>query len=180
MEIDMIGNPELFDIENKKLFGLWPHNQLMSKGINPYIKRIKQDKIAMLVVGDLLGESVYDFLSENDNIIKMNVVNVYENTENDDALKELFLKNTSTFKGKIDKGISKDKLRDIVCVEKTSCTLDNLELYYKNVKPGGIFCGNGHESPEVKLALLDFRRNNKIGTPISVANRTIWFWYKRI
>lgn len=180
MEIDMIGNPELFDIENKKLFGLWPHDQLISKGINPYIRRIRQDKLAMLVVGDLKGESINDFLTENDNIIKMNVVNVYEGIENAEDLKELYSKNISDFKGKIDKGISKDKLRDIVCIEKTSCTQNNLELYYNNVKPGGIFCGNEHESPEVKAALLAFRRNKKIGTPISVANRTIWFWYKRI
>ena len=175
----MIGNPEFFDIENKKLFGLWPHDQLISKGMNPYLRRVRQDKLAMLIVGDLNGESTYDFLSENDKIIKANVVNIYDDTVESQTMKDLFAKNTDKFKGKIDKGISKDKQRDIVCIDKSDCTVANLELYYSNVKQGGIFCGNGHDLTEVKTALSEFRRKVKIGTPIQICHKTIWFWYVR-
>lgn len=175
----MIGNPEFFDVENKKLFGMWPHDQLISKGMNPYLRRVRQDKLAMLIVGDLNGESTYDFLSENDKIIKANVVNIYDDTVESQTMKDLFTKNTDKFKGKIDKGISKDKQRDIVCIDKSACTAANLELYYANVKQGGIFCGNGHDTTEVKTALTEFRRKVKIGTPIQVCHKTIWFWYVR-
>jgi ribosomal protein L7Ae-like RNA K-turn-binding protein len=179
MEIDMLGDPEFFDIENKKLFGIWPHDQLISKGINPYVKRIRQDKIAMLVVGDHKGESVYDFLSDNEKIVKINVVNVHDDISESQTLKELFKKNTEKFANKIDKGISKDKQRDVVCIDKTACTAENLELYYQNVKRGGIFCGNGHGTQEVKVALSEFRRKIKIGTPIQICHKNIWFWYAR-
>ena len=35
------------------------------------------------------------------------------------------------------------------------------------------------ETNKVKEALTSFRRSSKIGTPIQVANRSVWFWYKR-
>jgi ribosomal protein L7Ae-like RNA K-turn-binding protein len=168
-------NPEFFDIEEKKTFGLWPHDQLISVGINPYVKRIREDKIAMAIIGDLRGESTVHFLENSSKIVKINVVNNYA----EEHLKELFNKNTEGYKSKIDFGLSKDKKRDIVCIDKDACNPENLELYYQNVKQGGIFCGNGHDSIEVKQALNDFRRKVKIGTPIQVCHRTIWFWYVR-
>lgn len=173
----MFGDPDFFDVEQKKLFGLWPHDQLISRGMNPYIRRMKQDKVAMLIVGDLKGENVYDFLSENEKIVKINVVNLYDSTT--ENLRGAFKKNTESFKGKIDSGISSDKKRDIVCIDKSSCNLETLELYYKNVKSGGIFCGNGHDAQSTKDVLTEFRRKAKIGTPIQVCYKTIWFWYVR-
>jgi hypothetical protein len=169
-------NPENFDIEEKKMFGLWPHGDLISYGMNPYVKRIREDRIVVGIVGDLRGEDVFNFLENNPKIIKINVVNEYSS---DDNLKALFDKNTSNYKSKIGFGLEKDKLRDVVCIEKNACTLDNLVLYYNNVKSGGIFCGNGHETNEVKAALREFRRTQKIGTPIQVCYRTVWFWVKR-
>ena len=166
-------NPEFFDIEEKKTFGMWPHDQLISVGINPYIKRIREDKIAMSIVGDLRGESTIHFLENNAKIVKINVVNF------DETYKSIFDKNTNGHKSRIDFGLSKDKKRDVVCIDKDACTPENLELYYQNVKQGGIFCGNGHETTEVKEALSQFRRKVKIGTPIQVCHKTIWFWYVR-
>lgn len=168
-------NPEFFDIEQKKTFGLWPHGDLISMGINPYIKRIKEDRVVMAIVGDLRGEDVFNFFENNPKIIKFNVVNKYD----DENLRTIFNKNTSAHKSKIGFGLDKDKQRDVVCIEKSSCTLDNLVLYYNNVKSGGIFCGNGHDDQQVKSVLTEFRRTEKIGTPIQVCHRTIWFWYKR-
>jgi hypothetical protein len=173
----MFGDPEYFDIEQKKVFGLWPHDQLISRAMNPYIRRMRRDKVAMLVVGDLKGESVNDFLTENEKIIKVNVINNYN--EDTESFKEVLKNNTEKFKGKIDLGISKNKLRDIVCIDNSACNVENLELYYKNVNSGGIFCGNGHDLQSTKDTLTEFRRNTKIGTPIQVCYKTIWFWYTR-
>jgi hypothetical protein len=168
-------NPEFFDIEEKKTFGLWPHDELISVGINPYIKRIREEKIAMAIVGDLRGESTVHFLENSSKIVKINVVNNYA----EEHLKTIFNKNIEGYKSKIDLGLSRDKKRDVVCIDKDACTAENLELYYQNVKHGGIFCGNAHDSIQVKQALNEFRRKVKIGTPIQVCHRTIWFWYVR-
>lgn len=173
----MFGDPEYFDIEQKKLFGLWPHDQLISSSMNPYLRRMRQDKVALLIVGDLKGESINDFFTQNDRIIRLNYVNHYD--ESTEPFKDIFKKNIEPFKGKIDAGISPDKKRDLVCIDNNACKVDVLELYYKNVKSGGIFCGNGHHLQETKDVLTQFRRKNKIGTPIQVCNKTIWFWYVR-
>jgi CTP synthase (UTP-ammonia lyase) len=170
-------DPELFDIEHLKTFGMWPNTNLISFSIGNYTKRMREDKLAMLIVNDLKGENAYNFLENNNKIIKINIVNKYDDTT--EQYKRMFDDNTKSFKGKIDFGISKDKRRDIVCIEKSSCTEENLELYYKNVKSGGIFCGNGHESQSVKSALKNFRHKIKIGTPIQVCYTTTWFWYVR-
>jgi hypothetical protein len=166
-------NPEFFDIETKKTFGIYPHDQMISIAMTPYLKRMRQEKIAVAVIGDVLGESVVDFLENNAKIAKINVVN------SDTGFKSVFDTNTKPFKSKIELGLAKSKQRDVVCIDKSSCTIENLELYYQAVKSGGIFCGNGHETSEVKEALTQFRRKVKIGTPIQVCHRTIWFWIVR-
>jgi len=171
-------DPELFDIERKKLFHLWPDADSISYSIIPYVKRIKKDKLALVIVNDLKGENSVDFLNNCDKIVKINVANQYDDSNpNTEAMKELFDVNTSKHK-EIQKGFE-IKDRDVVCIEKSACTVEKLELYYKAVKSGGIFCGNGHDTTAVKQALNTFRRNNKIGSPILISNRTTWFWYKR-
>lgn len=170
-------NPDLFDIEHLKTFGMWPNTSLISFSMSPYLKRMRADKLALLLVDDLKGENASYFLENNSKIIKINMINKYDDTT--EEYKNLFDRNTQSFKGKIDLGISKDKKRDIVCIEKSSCTEENLELYYNNVKSGGIFCGNGHDLNNVKSALLNFRHKVKIGTPIQVCHRTTWFWIVR-
>lgn len=171
----MFSDPNLFDIEQKKLFGLYPHDQMLSVAMNPYLKRIKHSTIAMLVVGDSLGENIVDFLDSNPKIVKLN----YVNEKTGEEISTVFQKNIKPYLGKLQVGIEKGKERDVVCIGESSCTAEALALYYPFVKHGGIFCGNGHEKTEVKEALTAFRRNSKIGTPIQVCHRTTWFWYVR-
>jgi hypothetical protein len=178
-------NPEYFDIENLKIFGMWPHQSFISRGINPYIKRINKDKVYIAAIGDLKGESIVDMLDNcGDKIEKIYVINKYEG-DDADLVKSIFTKNTKNVKGKLvfKKDIQdlngKDYLMDVVCVSDTSCTIDNLVLSYNITAANGIFCGNGHEADKVKVALNGFRRQEKIGTPIQVSNRSIWFWNKR-
>ena len=172
-------DPDLFDIERKKLFHLWPDVETISYSIAPYINRFKQDKAAIVIVNDLKGENASDFLDKCDRIVRVNVVNEYDNENPDvEVMKDIFNKNTEKFKDKIVQGFQ-IKDRDVVCIDKSACTVEKLELYYKAVKSGGIFCGNGHDTMAVKQALSSFRRKNKIGSPILIANKVTWFWYKR-
>ena len=178
-------NPEYFDIENLKIFGMWPHQNFISRGIVPYIKRIRKDKVYVAVIGDLKGESIVDMLeTTGDKIEKVYVINKYE-SDDADLIKAVFAKNTKNLKGKlvmkndIESLKSKESLPDVVCVNDMTCTVENLMLSYDITPSGGIFCGNGHETVTVKTALTEFRRQSKIGTPIQVSNRAIWFWTMR-
>lgn len=177
-------NPEHFDIENLKIFGMWPHQNFISRGIVPYIKRIRKDKVYVAVIGDLKGESIVDMLETCDKIEKVYVINKYEG-DDAETIKAIFAKNTKNLKSKlvmksnIEDLKSKENLPDVVCMNDMTCTVESLLLSYEITPSGGIFCGNGHETMKVKTALTEFRRRNKIGTPIQVSNRAIWFWNKR-
>lgn len=174
----MFGDPEFFDIETLKSMNMWPNESLVSRGIIPYLKRIRQDKIAVAIIGDLKGENAVDIVINVPKVVKINLHNDYTNNPNAEILKSVLSKNISSHKSIIDPNFSK-KERDVICFDKSSCTVDNLKLYYDCVKSGGIICGNGHEVKEVKEALVQFRRECRIGTPIQVSYLTTWFWYKR-
>lgn len=168
-------DPEFFTIEQAKEFNMWPNADLISRGIFPYINRLKTDKINLTIKGDLKGENIYDLIENCPKISRIYVSNDYG--ENEERLRAIYKKNLENHSDKIKE--VKGKKVDVVCIEKTSCTSEKLELYYESVRSNGIFCGNGHESHDVKEALRLFRRKCKIGTPILVANRSVWFWYKR-
>jgi hypothetical protein len=55
---------------------------------------------------------------------------------------------------------------------------NNLQKDYSYLNSSGIFVGDRHNEIPVKEALGKFRREEKIGTPILVANG-VFFWYKR-
>ena len=177
----MIGDPEFFDVDTKKAMGLWPDISSTSRGIIPYINRMREDKIRVTFVGSMTekGETIRDILDSCPKVSRIFVSDPYGYTENDtnQRYKELFDKNTSMYKDKI--RFKSDRESNVVCIDSSTCTSDILNLYYPLVKPGGIFCGNGHDTNAVKDELSKFRRKVKIGTPIQVSNRTVWFWYKR-
>ena len=167
-------NPEYFDIENLKLFGMWPHQSFISRAIAPYIKRIRKDKVSVLFVGDNKGEQCIDLLDLcGDKLGKLSNIRDVD----DELIKAIYVKNTKGRDEIVD--FSEKDSFDVICINEYSCTEETLKKYYELVPSNGIFCGNGHETTKVKEALTAFRRNNKIGTPIQVANRAIWFWYKR-
>lgn len=166
-------DPENFNIKQKKEFGMWPDASLMSQAMIPYIKRMRTESVTMLIAGDKKGENIADFAENVKKLSKITVLNK-DSTEED---KNVFAENTAGLTN-----LSYDVIGepvDIVCVADNACTEENLVLIYEAVKHGGIFCGSGHDTTKVKEELNKFRRHTKIGTPIMVANRVIWFWYKR-
>ena len=168
-------DPEYFTIEQRKEFNMWPDGDLISRGILPYVKRHRSNELTITIKNDLKGENIVDLLDNCPKISRIYYSNDYEGI--DERILAAFNKNISGYLSKVKE--VKGKKVDIVCIEKSACTPEKLALYYESVKTGGIFCGNGHESAEVKNALQIFRRSNKIGTPIDVSNRAIWFWIKR-
>jgi hypothetical protein len=166
-------NPEYFDIENLKMFGMWPNGLMLSKGIVPYIKR-KGTDLKINMIDDMKGENTFDILENCPNVKKVYLYNSITDENYEKALK-------SNLKGFPGNKINTRKLADdadFVCVHRSSCDPDKLKVYYDQLKSGGIFCGSDHDTDQVKVALTSFRRSNKIGTPIQISNRTIWFWIK--
>lgn len=173
----MLMNPELFSITQSKEVGLWPPGDAEHvRGIYPYIKRLKVNKAKVLDVGCMKGEiSVYMLeLDESGKIEKIDLVVSGGEKDFESVAKENI---------KIDNRLTivsdaKDEY-DIIMVNSESKNLDKtMRKYYHKLKSNGIFCGNNHGASRVKEALTKFRREDKIGTPINVANGS-WFWYKR-
>lgn len=165
-------DPENFTIEQKKEFQMWPDASIPSVSIMPYIKRIRKDAIRVFIVGDVRGESTFDIL---ESVRKVELITVLNSSS---ELTELFDKNTEKHKDRISTKVLESPV-DCVIVCDNICTPENLETAYEACLSGGIFCGNGHETQKVKTSLNTFRRKVKIGIPISISNRTTWFWIKR-
>lgn len=173
----MLMNPELFSITQSKEMGLWPPGDAEHvKGIYPYIKRFKADKVKVLDVGCMKGEiSVYMLeLDESGKIKKIDLIS----SGGDKAFEPVLQENIKS-NSKLKVLTETEDEYDIVMVNSDSKNLDKtLRKYYSKLKSNGIFCGNNHGASKVKEALVKFRREDKIGTPINVANGS-WFWYKR-
>jgi hypothetical protein len=176
-------NPEYFDIEQLKTFGMWPNMSHISRGIAPYVRRLRKEKVSITIIGDNKGEiasDLYDLCG--DKIEKIYSINSYGG-EDANIIRELFDKNTRhlrenqliEMKSEIEKG---DEI-DVLCIDEHACENALLTKVYGFVPSNGIFCGSGHDTKTVKNILNEFRRSEKIGTPIQVSNRSTWFWYKR-
>ena len=168
----MFLNPELFSITQSKEMGIWPPSDLSASVMMPYIRRMPT-QVNVLDVGTEKGENVFRFI-ELDVKNKIDTIYTIKTSKEYDELVDTNLKNHY---GKVVFAVPVDPV-DIVCVNSKTDLDTTLKQYYRLVKTNGIFCGNNHADERVMKALSKFRRENKIGTPISVALDT-WFWYKR-
>lgn len=180
----MFGDPEFFDINTSKQMGMWPAPNQMSTSIIPYIKRMRIDKPSVFFYGVLKGDDLIDIL-EKTNVIAFGYDKFKPDIDGQPYV-ETRKKNIKDFdsicRGRyntIDDPLKYMKYFDVVLVNMHENLDYNLKDAYDTVKSNGIFAGNFHDVDRVKASLGEFRRNNKIGTPISIANKTVWFWYKR-
>ena len=170
-------NPELFSITQSKDMGIWPPSELVGHGVWPYIKRLRKDKIKILDVGCIKGETAMHLL-ELDVFEKIEMI-YCEQSKNllPVGYTEVLLKNIDD-EPRITTDHS-DGPFDVVHVHHSLSDLDKeLEIAYNKLSPNGIFCGSEHSSIPVKEALSSFRRKCRIGVPIQVSYNS-WFWYKR-
>lgn len=168
----MFLNPEQFSITQSKEMGLWPPSDLCATSMISYIKRMP-NKVNILDVGTMKGENAYRFI-ELDEKNKIDTIFTIKTT---DEYNDLMDTNLKAHYGKVIFSEPKEPV-DLVCINSNTDLDNTLKKYYDLVKSNGIFCGNNHSDSKVKDALNKFRRENRIGTPISVAYDT-WFWYRR-
>lgn len=173
-------DPEFFDIEAKKLVGLWPRENSLAKIISPYIKRMRGDIIA-IEVGVLTGENSYEFLENCENIVKFYGVQDFnpEQQKSRNEYNDILHKNMRQFKDRFEFAEKfPNTVFDLVCVNSDKVSVESLEKYYSSIKPRGIICGNNfHLVNEVRDVIKEFKRKNRIGININIYNE-FWFWYK--
>jgi len=116
-----------------------------------------------------LVDTIYPYIKR----MKPEKVKVYCNEEVKNALQSIDVS------GRIDFTVA--DTCDVVITDTYDVVItdgNDLDKDYSLVHPSGIFVGNNHNEMSVKETLAKFRRANKIGTPILVANG-VFFWYKR-
>lgn len=179
----MFDDPTLLPVEEKKTLGVW-ETVTFAESIYPYLKRMKHKSVRILDVNCSLGETAYRLLELDKNINKIKEIHCLPQ----DPTNETLIKNIEDSKKYVSLGGAQIVTEvsgpyDLVFLNALSCPKDKLvsllARIYKEVNPSGIFAGNEHRTTEVKEALGEFRRSNKIGTPIMIANKDYWFWYKR-
>jgi len=174
-------NPETFDVQKLKLFGMWPPANLIAADIMPYIRRMKVDNVTIGIFGDTRGENVVAF-AENNESKKINKIywTDYPGTE-------ICKSNLKSAEENVPNIITDN--RDILEKALHICVIDSsffdrvdidtiLPRMYESVKDGGMFVGGGHDNESIKAKVKLFRQQLKITAPISVVNRHIWFWNK--
>jgi hypothetical protein len=170
-------DPENFNIQQKKEMGIWPPSDIVSHGVFPYIKRLKEENLRILDVGVMRGENAYHMLSlDTGNKIKK-VYGIISYAKGDPNDYESILKKNMEGESRFSLEYTNQHC-NVVCINAHSDLYNNMIKYYKVLKHNGIFCGNEHHLTHVKEALGKFRRDEKIGTPIMVSNGC-WMWYKR-
>jgi SAM-dependent methyltransferase len=173
-------NPDLFTIEQSKQLGTWPPSDIVVHGIFPYVKRLKEENLRILDVGVMKGENAYHMLALDE---KNKIKKIYGVVSYSDEKKEEFSEYETILKKNMENQTRfsmeyTNQHCNVVCIHAHSDLYNNLNKYYKILKHNGIFCGNEHNLTHVKEALVKFRRETKIGTPIMVSNGC-WFWIKR-
>lgn len=178
--MNLMMDPDLFSIVQSKEMGIWPPGNSLAHGIFPYIKRYRSDNITILDVGCMKGENAIHILEKDENKKIEKIYGVISPVEGEEGYKPEYkdvLKQNTKDNSRFTLNY-KDQKVDIVCIHSQTNLEVTLKKYYDKVKSHGIFCGNEHGTIRVREALNKFRREVKIGTPISVAN-DCWFWYVR-
>lgn len=166
-------DPEFFTVKQSKEMGIWPPGDTIVYGVWPYIKKLKKEKLDILVVGIEKGDLAIHLLETDANNKINKIYGVEQNDKYSDVLKQN-IKNEPRLSLDYDGSNA-----DVVVMNSALSNLDELmEKYYEKVNHSGIFCGNDHGNSKVKTALTVFRRTSKIGTPINPSNGC-WFWWVR-
>lgn len=51
--------------------------------------------------------------------------------------------------------------------------------WWQKVRHGGLFSGHDFQLDGVRRAVLEFRQNNNVETPLQFCHENVWFWYKQ-
>jgi SAM-dependent methyltransferase len=163
-------DPFKLSIAEKKVLGMWPPNDLLGVAIAPYVRRMRGD-VDVLDIGVGRGENIAYLHETAKNVSK------FYGLSNTNEFEDLLKKNLQNL-DKVDRVYNHQQVAVVVVNMDETITPELLSMYYQKVKPTGYFVGDNHDEPYVKEVINNFRRKEKIGRPIQIVNKTIWFWEK--
>lgn len=168
-------NPDYFTIDQSKEMGIWPPSNTIGHSVFLYIKRMAIPNIKVLDIGCRKGENAIHLLELD---VNNKIDHIYlKSFDKDPKYAEILQKNIAN-NTKISMFKDDDTKYDVIYIDYSCDNLTEImNKFYGRLSEKGIFCGNEHSDKKVKNALSQFRRENKITTPISVANGC-WFWIK--
>lgn len=169
MSFDLL-DPTKFTAVQLKQLGMWPPPNNAGVAIAPYVRRMNR-LVDVLVIGAEKGESIVYLC---DNCPNINLIYGLSHTNEHDELLVANIGDNSKVKRDYD-----GQKADIVIINVLpETTTEQLAQYYEKVKDGGYIVGDHHNEGYVKDALHKFRRSAKIGHPINIVEKVIWFWKK--
>lgn len=164
-------DPRKLSIKDKELLGMWPpSSDSIGVAIAPYIRRMRGD-VDVLDIGVGPGETIA-YLHEHTQNVKT-FYGLSHNADYEDAI-EVNLNGLDRVSRKYDG----QQTAVVIVNMNESITPELLALYYEKVKPTGYFVGDLHTEPYVKEVLNKFRRTAKIGNPVQIIHKNVWFWVK--
>ena len=177
----------------------WPLDHTSTKGLYPYIKRLGDD-IVGIEIGTSCAESTYLLLEKCPNIKKIYTIDPYLQFEDwigtitQDILDrqlDIAKRNLDCFGDRVEmlRMTSKDALKmfkkesmDFIFVDGDHSyegTKWDCHNYYPILKEGGFFCSHDYGFLEdVRRAVDDFRKEEKIKAPVNPTLNTAFYWYK--
>jgi len=187
--------------ELKKTEVGWPLDYVATRGLAPYISRLRGDKHVGVEIGTCRGESAYYLLERCPFIKILYTIDPYTEFEDWvgiipqetlDRQYEIAKTNLNRFGDRVkmikkrsdDKEVidmfEKDSL-DFLFVDgdhSLEATRNDLVNYYSKVKRGGLICGHDYGLPSVRSAISEFRKICKCNTPLQMTTNNAWFFTK--
>jgi predicted O-methyltransferase YrrM len=186
-------------IEDLKRESSWPLPYTSTVGLAPYIKRAGPDLVGV-EIGTCRGESAYLLLEKCANLKKLYTIDPFTEFEDwngtvpVDVLekqKAIAIQNLKEWGDRIEMVFEKsenvasrfeDESLDFVYIDGDHSyegVMKDLTLYYPKVKKGGYLAGHDFDTlGSVKRAVMEYRNNNRIRSPLHLTNNSSYFWVK--
>lgn len=175
------------DLKNMKVEELkreipWPPETLSTKNFRPYVQRLSDDQILGIQIGSERGESAY-YLLESIPKLYLTIIEATPDKLTYDNLEVFGGRSTIVnMEPEEAEGMYENNKFDFVFIE-TKLPYEKMKklfnLYYPNIKSGGIIGGVDYNTEPVYDSVTDFRKKNKQTQPLHVIGTgRNWFWYK--
>jgi|SRR5665213_2261276 len=190
---------DFMTVQDLKEAGDWPLPWTASKGLIPYIKRLKGE-VHGIEIGTARGESAYHILESCPNVSLLTTIDPFLeyidwigviDQHTMDQFQDLANKNLLEFGGRVDIQVnSSDEVKDQFADNSISFlfvdgnhskndVLNDLTGYYPKVVLNGIVAVHDTNLESVNDAIKEFRETNKIRTPLNKLPNSVVFWTKQ-
>lgn len=177
----------------------WPLDYTTTKGLVPYINRMRGDNLKGVEIGTGRGEGSYLILEKCSNVKKLYTIDpfkefndwigVIEQKDQDkfEAIAKInhaeFGERVEMIKKSSDEAVSmfEDNSMDFIFIDgdhSVQQVKQDCINYYPKLRSGGIFAVHDTNLNSVKEGIRLFREEKKVRIPIQLIGPSISFWYK--